>query len=63
MEREGEGNISSFHEQMNGGTQKELWNMNMFGEVGNHDICSGNVEVNMLNDLMDIAQKRNLFKR
>lgn len=53
METEGEGNVSDFHGQMNGGTQKEQWNMSSHGEVGDHEVCFGNVRVDMLNGLMD----------
>lgn len=54
MESEGEGNVSSFHGLVNGGAQKEQWNMDKLGEVGNHQVCFGNLRVHMLNDLMDI---------
>lgn len=53
MESEGEGNVSSFPGQINGGTQKEQWNMDMFGDVGDHEVCFGNVEVFLLYGLMD----------
>lgn len=39
MDTEGEENVSSFHGQMNGRAQKEQWNMNRLGEVGDHEVC------------------------
>lgn len=53
MESEGEGNVSSFHGLTNGGSQKDQGNMNKLGEVANHQVCFGNVRVDMLNGLMD----------
>lgn len=53
MESEGEGNVPSFPGQINGGTQKEQWHMDTFGDVGDHEVCFGNVEVFVLYGLMD----------
>lgn len=53
MDTEGKGNVSSFHAWMNSCAQKEQWNMNRLGEIRDHEVCFGNVRVDMLNGLMD----------